>query len=103
MLAVYDVFAPDYVYAAPSDLKDRATVHRENSLLPRCWMIKLSPPLAKSVVPPASVISEIGDDGSLFMSATDQTFVTANPAHVAGARAIEDVLDPLEVAVRAEI
>ncbi len=94
--ALYETFEPERISAGPTDLRDLIPRRQlTRPLLPLCWMIKLSPPLAKLVVPPGGVTTERDVDGSLFMAATEQPFVTANPADLAVARAIYAVVDPL--------
>ena len=52
--------------------------------------------IARRITPPADVVSERFDDGSLFLSATDQTFNPDNLAHVEGAHRLFAVLDTLQ-------
>ena len=63
---------------------------------PPCWMIHLSPPLAQRITPPPDVISERFSDGSLFLSATDETFDPDNLRHVEAAHRLFAVLDTLQ-------
>ena len=94
--AVMAAFEPDWVSARPSDLTGLADERRGGPIqMPISWMIMMTPERAKLITPPPSVIAETSSDGSLFMAATDQTFVTSNPAHMAAARAMEAVVDPL--------
>jgi hypothetical protein len=100
LLAIAEAFEPDWVYAAPTDLYadlDMSRYGRPPMLAG--WMIALSPPIARLVQPPAGIISERLADGTLFMAATDETFVTSNPKHRAGAQAIHAVVDPLNYRV----
>ena len=94
--ALHETFEPEWISAGPTDLRDLIPGRQlARPLLPLCWMIKLSPPLAGLVAPPAGVTTERDPDGSLFMAATEQPFVTTNTSHLAAARAIYAVTDPL--------
>lgn len=59
------------------------------------WINYISPRFAPLVMPPKSAIMEYRPNGGLLMAATDETFVTANPQHLAVARDIEAALAPL--------
>ncbi len=59
------------------------------------WMSYISPRFAPLITPPQSAIVECRPNGALLMSATNETFVTANPRHLAVAREIEAALAPL--------
>ncbi len=51
-------------------------------------------------LPPRDLLAGLGHaDGGLFMAATCDTFVTANPDHLAAARAFFATLDPLDFTV----
>jgi hypothetical protein len=56
------------------------------------WMTYLEPALAQKVAPPRDVLVERTDDGGLLMIAAEETFDTANPAHMAAARSISKAL-----------
>ena len=100
LMAIDVAFEPEWVSAAPSDLEEHFGDRKyDRPPMPPCWMIKLSPPIAALVTPPSAVIGERFPDGSLFMAATDDTFVTANPRHLEGARAIHAVVDPLNATI----
>ena len=101
LFAIARAFAPDWCQAGPDtlvDILDRTPYKRPPMSL--AWMIWLSAPLAALVTPPPPpIIVEHYADGSLFMAATRETFVTANPDHLAAARAIFAVVDPLNFTV----
>jgi hypothetical protein len=59
------------------------------------WINYISPRFAHLVTPPSSAIVEYQQNGGLLMAATDETFVTSNPQHMAVARDIEAALAPL--------
>ena len=56
------------------------------------WMTYLEPALARKVAPPRDVLVERTHDGGLLMIAAEETFDTANPAHMAAARSISKAL-----------
>ena len=96
LLAIAVAFQPEWCSAGPLDLIHLIDMSRySRAPMPLSWMINLSPPIAPLVLPPTDIIYEYGGDSSLFMAATDEMFVTANAAHVAAARKIEAVVDPL--------
>ena len=102
MRCICAAFEPDWCAALPSDLYDvfmKDDRYRRRTgggpLLPIAWMIDLAPKLSVLVEPPPSAMHAYGADGSLFMAATTETFVTQNPEHVAAAKAIFAVIDPL--------
>ncbi len=59
------------------------------------WMNYVAPRFAPLITPPPSAIVEYRPNGGLLMSATNETFITANPQHLAVAREIEAALAPL--------
>jgi hypothetical protein len=59
------------------------------------WMTYISPRFATLITPPITAIVEHRPNGALFMAATDETFVTENPKHVAVARDVQAALAPL--------
>lgn len=59
------------------------------------WVTYLSPRFAPLVTPPAAVISEYLPEGGLLMIATEDRFDVDNPVHMAGARAIEAAMAPV--------
>ena len=94
--AVMAAFEPDWVSASPSNLTGLADARRSGPIqMPISWMIMMGSERAKLITPPRSVIVETKGDGSLFLAATDETFVTSNPAHMAAAQAMEAVVDPI--------
>ncbi len=70
--------------------------YKDDPIITPCWMIHLSPRLARRITPPADVVSERLADGSLFLAATDEDFSPDNPAHVAAAHRLFAVLDTLQ-------
>ena len=52
------------------------------------WISYVSPRFAPLVSPPSTAITEYRPDGGLLMAATDETFQTANPKHLAVAQDI---------------
>ena len=101
LLAIVRAFEPDWCEAGLCSLTtifDRTPYKRPPMSL--AWMIWLGPPLAALVTPPPPpLIVERHADGSLFMAAARETFVTANPDHLAAARAIFATVDPLNFTV----
>ncbi len=101
LLAIARAFEPDWCEAGPDslvDIFDMTPYKRPPMSL--AWMTWLGAPLAALVTPPPPpIIVERHPDGSLFMAATRDTFVTANPDHLAAARAIFATVDPLNFTV----
>jgi len=62
--------------------------------LPLAWISYVAPRFASLITPPASAVVERRPDGGLLMAATDETFDTANPKHLAVARDIEAAAAP---------
>ena len=98
VLAFSRAFEPNWCEAAPFSLWQDMVMSRykEGPVITRCWMIHLSPPLARRVDPPQDVISERYADGSLFLAVTDETFDPDNAEHVAAAHRLFTVLDTLQ-------
>jgi hypothetical protein len=59
------------------------------------WINYVAPRFAPLITPPKSAIVEYRPNGGLLMAATDETFMTSNPRHLAVARDIEAALAPL--------
>jgi hypothetical protein len=59
------------------------------------WISYVSSRFAALITPPLTAIVERRPNGGLLMAATDETFVTANPAHLAVDRDIETAKAPL--------
>jgi hypothetical protein len=59
------------------------------------WINYVCPRFAPLITPPKTAIVEYRPGGGLLMAATDETFVTSNPQHMAVARDIEAALAPL--------
>ena len=91
VLLISEIWETTWAEAAPDDNRPlwlgfpvRAT-----------WMSYVSPCFAPLITLPADAIVERRPNGGLFLAATDETFETANPAHMAAAGAIEAALQPL--------
>jgi hypothetical protein len=92
LLAVSEIYDVDWCSAYPDDIMElwpRDQTYR----MP--WMCYIKPAWAPLLTPPPTAIVEYWPNGALFMAATDETFITANPAHLAVARDIEAALAPL--------
>ncbi len=92
LLLLAETWEASWVEAAPHDMSEHWGTTRA---FRAAWMSYLSPRLAPLVVPPAGVVVERRPNGGLFMAATDTMFTTADPRHLAAARAIEAALAPL--------
>ncbi|MGO9006286.1 MAG: Imm52 family immunity protein [Beijerinckiaceae bacterium] len=96
ILAVAECFDAIYCDAYPADLAVLwPDGGRRTRALVLAWMIYISPRFAHLITPPPTAIVEYRPNGGLFMAATDETFVTANPKHLAVARDIEAAIAPL--------
>lgn len=91
LLALAESFEVTWCSAYPKDL----TALWRNKHFRLAWMSYISPRFAPLITPPKTAIVEYRPNGGLFMAATDETFVTANPAHLAVARDIEAAIAPL--------
>jgi hypothetical protein len=91
LLALAEIFEVTWCVAYPED----AMLHWKRGFFRLGWMSYISPRFASLVTPPKSAIVEYRPNGALFMAATDETFVTANPQHMAVARDIEAAIAPL--------
>jgi immunity protein 52 of polymorphic toxin system len=92
LLALCECFDVTFCNAYPKDVMNIWPVNQKFRL---GWMTYVSPRFAPLVTPPKSAIVEYCPSGALFMAATDETFVTANPKHLAVARDIEAAIAPL--------
>jgi len=73
--------------------------NKETGHLPKVrsgWMIYLSAPYARRIIPPTGAKSELIKGGGLLMIATEELFSVDNPLHVAAADAIQAALAPLQ-------
>jgi len=93
LLALAEIYDVDWCMAYPNDIRD-LWPHVGLNLL--AWMWYVRPEWAPLITPPKTAIVEHRPNGALFMSAVDETFITANPAHLAVARDIEKALAPLD-------
>ncbi|MDR3460819.1 MAG: Imm52 family immunity protein [Beijerinckiaceae bacterium] len=98
LFAVADAFDPLFSSAYPAAL-NRDLMIPEGKKRPIFvgWMVLLPRDLAIQVMPPPQTIQQTRADGSLFMAATDETFDASNPAHVAGSKAIQDAIAPVNI------
>lgn len=92
MLLLAETWEATWVEAWPDDMMDHwGPKHAFRAV----WMCYVSPHFAPLVTPPPGIIAERRPNGGLFMAATDAMFRTVEPRHLAGARAIEAALQPL--------
>jgi hypothetical protein len=91
LLALAETFETTWCAAYPRDIM----IHWKTGFFRLGWMSYVSPRFAPLVTPPATAIVEYRPNGALFMAATDETFVTSNPQHMAVARDIKASLAPL--------
>jgi hypothetical protein len=107
LMAIVDAFEPEFAYASPINLSNRLNYnprrYNRSSPMPPCWMIYLDPSLAARAAPKPPLVTETCPNGGLLMAATTKPFMTDNPAHLAGARLIGEVLDPLNRTVPFEV
>ena len=92
LLLLAETWEATWVEAAPDDMSEHWGTNRA---FRATWMCTVSPRFAPLVTPPFGIIAEHRPDGGLFMAATDEMFRTADPRHLAAARAIETALQPL--------
>ena len=91
VLLLAETWEATWVEASPNDIR---TAWSGRTF--RCaWMSYVSPRFAPLVTTPDDAIVERRPNGGLFMAATTDIFKTANPHHMAAARAIEAALQPL--------
>jgi hypothetical protein len=97
LLAMGETFEPDWGSAESSSLREFwAPVPRgRGPMLQLSWMTYVSPKLSHLITPPPSAIVERRPDGGLLMAATDETFSTSNPAHLAVANDILAAVAPI--------
>ena len=91
LLLLAETWEASWVRASPGDISTAWL----GGYFKCAWMSYLSPRLAPLVTPPAGIIVERRPNGGLFMAATTDTFRTADPQHLAAARAIEAALRPM--------
>lgn len=98
VLAFSKAFEPEFCEAGPFSLwQDMKMSHyARDPVITPCWMIHLSPPLARRITLPSDVVSERFADGSLFLSVTDQRFDPDDSSHVAAAHRLFAVVDTLQ-------
>jgi hypothetical protein len=98
LLALAETYDVDWCSAYPNDIMD---LWPRGQLYRMPWMCYIKPAWGPLVTPPNTAIVEYRPNGALFMAATDETFITSNPAHLSVARDIEAALAPLN-ALRAK-
>ena len=87
LLAMAESFEVTHALAYPDDLSHLwPSPGKRQTSIQLAWMSYVAPRFAPLVTPPPTAIVEYRPDGGLFMAATDETFRTANPAHLAVAR-----------------
>jgi hypothetical protein len=92
LIALAECFDVTFGSAYSRELRDLAP---GDCKYPFGWINYVAPRFAPLVTPPKSAIVEHRPNGGLLMAATDETFVTSNPRHLAVARDIEAALAPL--------
>ncbi|MGO9686505.1 MAG: Imm52 family immunity protein, partial [Beijerinckiaceae bacterium] len=95
ILAIAEAFDASWSKAYPTDISKLWPQKRARPMVLLAWMTYISPRLAPLITPPQTAIVEYRPNGGLFMAATDETFITANPKHLAVARDIEAAVAPL--------
>lgn len=95
MLALIAAWQPTWSAVYPTDLIKFWPEPGRGPKFRLAWMTYLSARFAAIVTPPSSLPSDRTPDGGLLMIATKDRFDTANPAHVAAAREIEDAIAPV--------
>lgn len=95
LLAVAEVFEAQHAQAYTGALLDLWPRAPNQTSFPVSWIAYVGPRLAPLVTPPSSAIVERRPNGGLLMAATDATFDTDDPAHMAVARDIERAGAPL--------
>jgi hypothetical protein len=93
ILALSETYDVDFCAAYPIDLM---ALWRRGQRYRLAWMSYVKPEWASLITPPASAIVEHRPNGGLFMAATDETFRTQSPDHLAVAQDIVAALAPLE-------
>jgi hypothetical protein len=92
LVELAESFEITFCIAIPSDLME---LWQNGQKFQFGWINYISPRFAPLIKPPQSAIVEYRPNGGLLMSATNETFITANPQHLAVAREIEAALAPL--------
>ncbi len=93
LLLLAETWEASWAEASPGDIN--AAWSGGGGYFKCAWMSYVSPHFAPLVAPPAGIIAEHRPNGGLFMAATADTFRTADPGHLAAARAIEVALAPM--------
>jgi hypothetical protein len=92
LLALAESFEATFCVAFSGDLADLWPGGRKFRF---GWINYVSPRFAPLITPPKTALVEYRPNGGLLMAATDETFITANPKHLAVARDIEAAIAPL--------
>ncbi len=92
LLVLAETFEVTWCSAYPRDIMP---LWRGEALFSIGWMSYVSPRFAPLITPPPTAIVEYRPNGGLLMAATNETFITANPKHLAIARDIEAAIAPL--------
>jgi hypothetical protein len=91
VLALAESWEVTWAAAYPDDL---AKLWSPTVKFQTAWITYISPRFARLITPPRTAFVEYRPNGGLVMAATDETFITANPAHLAAARDIEAAIAP---------
>jgi hypothetical protein len=94
LIALAETFEAPAGLAYPTKLMDLWPDGQQRTWLELAWITYVAPRFAALITPPSSAIVERRPDGGLLMAATDEAFVTSNPAHVAAAREIAAAAEP---------
>ena len=97
LLAFTDIWKPDMGFADASTLFPFRREPRRT--LDVAWMTYLPPSFARRAKSLGSVTTELVKGGGLLLIATQEAFDAANPAHLAGAYALRDVVAPLNTSL----
>lgn len=92
LLAIAESFEATFCFAFPGGMGELWPIGQKFKF---GWINYVSPRFAPLITPPQTAIVEYRPNGALLMAATDETFVTSNPQHLAVARDIEAALAPL--------
>jgi hypothetical protein len=100
VLAMSEAFDASSAKAYHSGLIDTWPQGRDAVDLPPTWISYLGPAYAHLVTPPPTAIVERRPDGGLLLAATDETFDTENPTHMAVAHDIARAVAPFNALPR---
>ena len=97
LLAFIEIWKPDIGFADAGALVPFRREPRRT--LDVAWMTYLPPSFARRAKSLGSVTTELVEGGGLLLIATQEAFDAANPAHLAGAYALRDVVAPLNTSL----